>query len=353
MNADIKHWLGKGLRLVVPIGCSALLVWWLFSKVHFGEMMHILRTQVEWEWIVLMMIITAFSHMFRGTRWGLQLSAAGIKGCKPLELWNSIFGDYAMNLLVPRLGEVWRIEFISRRQKASFSTVLGTVVGDRFSDMIVVILLIILTLFVASDKITDFLNHYAVGRDLSNFATNPFLWGITLAVIGVIWSVLHFFKNYKLIDKVDGAFMRIWRGFVSLFTMPRLGYFGVLTVGIWGCYFLETYVCFYAFPFTRELVQTPGLAWGLLPGLVSFVFSSCSMAIPSNGGLGPWNLAVMFALSLYGISSTQGAAFAMLVWSAQSVMLVLLGLWVIGCILWYNKRHPHTSASAKKSGDAK
>ena len=54
---------------------------------------------------------------------------------------------------------------------------------------------------------------------------------------------------------------------------------------------------FQAFPFTRALVEEPGSAWGLIPGLVVFVFGSYSMAIPSNGGLGPWNLAVMFGRS--------------------------------------------------------
>ena len=70
----------------------------------------------------------------------------------------------------------------------------------------------------------------------------------------------------------------------------------------------------------------PGMAWGLLPALISFVFSSMSMLIPSNGGLGPWNLAVMFALSLFGISDTDGTAFSMLLWSTEAMTLIALGL---------------------------
>ena len=53
------------------------------------------------------------------------------------------------------------------------------------------------------------------------------------------------------------------------------------------------------------------------------------MAIPSNGGLGPWNIAVMFGLALYGVSDTQGASFSILVWSAQTVMLILLGIFTM------------------------
>lgn len=118
----------------------------------------------------------------------------------------------------------------------------------------------------------------------------------------------------------------VWNGFKVLFTMKGIGTYVVLTLGIWTCYFLETYVCFYAFPFTRALIDDPGTAYGLIPGLVVFVFGSFSMAVPSNGGLGPWNIAVMFALSIYGIGNTEGAAFSMVMWSFQAAMLVMLGI---------------------------
>lgn len=50
------------------------------------------------------------------------------------------------------------------------------------------------------------------------------------------------------------------------------------------------------------------------------------MAVPSNGGLGPWNIAVMFGLAIYGISAPDGTAFSMLQWSGQTVMLIILGI---------------------------
>lgn len=93
-----------------------------------------------------------------------------------------------------------------------------------------------------------------------------------------------------------------------------------------------------AFPFTRQLMEQPGLAAGLLPGLISFVFSSMSIAIPSNGGLGPWNLAVMFALSLFGISNADGAAFSLVLWSTVSLTLVILGIYTL-CYVAVNRNH--------------
>lgn len=65
------------------------------------------------------------------------------------------------------------------------------------------------------------------------------------------------------------------------------------------------------------------------PCLVAFVLSSISMAIPSNGGLGPWNLAIMFGLAVYGVSDAEGTAFSMLQWTGQTVMLIILGIFTM------------------------
>ena len=119
----------------------------------------------------------------------------------------------------------------------------------------------------------------------------------------------------------------------------RLAYV-FLTLGIWTCYFLETYCCFFAFPFTRDLVHIPGSCYGLIPGLVVFVFGSFSMAVPSNGGLGPWNIAVMYALMLYGISHTDAAAYSIVAWGFQAIMLIALGIFSAFYITITN-RHLH------------
>ena len=71
------------------------------------------------------------------------------------------------------------------------------------------------------------------------------------------------------------------------------------------------------------------MAAGFIPCLVAFVLSSISMAIPSNGGLGPWNIAIMFALSIYGVTDAEGTAFSMLQWSGQTVMLIILGIFTM------------------------
>lgn len=316
------------LRYLLPLALTVLLVWYMFRKVDFSEMMGIIRAGVDYSWILLAMGISVLSHIFRAARWRLQLSALGIR--PPfMALCCSIFGTYALNLVFPRLGEVWRCSYISARQKAPFSKVLGSMVADRLSDTVVVLGLFLFTCVIATSAINSFLERYPIGRDLLSLLEQWWIWAVIVVCAVVVWAVMHFGRKLRIVMAVRGMMARIWEGFAVVAQMPGRGKFVLFTLCIWTCYFVQLYVAFYAFDFTSRLCHIPGLAAGLEPCLVAFVLSSIGMAIPSNGGLGPWNIAVMFGLALYGVSDAQGTAFSMLVWSAQTVMLILLGIFTM------------------------
>ncbi|MBD5308721.1 MAG: flippase-like domain-containing protein [Bacteroides sp.] len=340
--------LADVVQYLLPAACSALLVVWLFHKIHFQSMMHVVRNGgVRYEFLILMMCVTTLSHVVRGARWGLQIEGVGAR-CGLMQLSVSIFGCYALNLLFPRAGEVWRCVYISRTHRVPLSTVVGTLVGDRASDIIVVFLLTGLAFIVAAPELHKFMTHYAVGRDFVDLVDNPWLWiGVVMLIAG-FYFLLHCFRTAALVQRIDGSLRNLWNGFHSLFTtMPHKGLYLVLTLGIWICYFLQTYLAFFAFPFTRELIHTPGTCYGLIPGLVAFVFGSFSMAVPSNGGLGAWNLAVIFALTLFGIGKVEAAAFSMVMWSFESLMLVILGIFT--CIYVTTTRGEYRDAGTPGS----
>lgn len=341
-----KRLLSIGLRYVLPVVLTVLLVWYMFRKVHFGEMMDIIRQGVDYWWILAAMGISVFSHIFRAMRWRIQLNALGI--CAGLtELSCSVFGCYALNLVFPRLGEVWRCTFISSRRKAPFTTVLGSMVADRLADTLTVLCLTALTFCVANSAINSFLEKYPVGRDLISLASNPWLWLGLLCGILLAWLLLRRFRETGPVRKLRSMAAELWKGFSVVASMPGKWRFLGLTLCIWGCYFTQLYVAFFAFPFTRELCADPLLGWGLAPCLVAFVLSSIGMAVPSNGGLGPWNIAVMFGLAVYGIPDAQGTAFSMLQWSGQTVMLILLGIFTMAYIALSRKKDGEGADSKK------
>lgn len=334
----LKKYVGTGIKYIIPLAVSVCLVVWLFKKVDFKDVMRTIHEGCDFFWIGVMMIITAGSHMIRGVRWGLQLRGAGVARMPVVCEWCTIWGAYALNLVFPQLGEGWRCVFVSRRQKAPLSTVIGTDVGDRGSDLVVILILFAVALVVSHPEIEDFITRYSFGRDIDDAAHSFWLWVGVGAVLAAFWAVCHYLKYYKWVSKLDNALGNVWKGFKVIFTMKGRWTYLILTLCIWICYFFETYCCFLAFPFTKHLMEEPGMAYGFLPGLVVFVFGSCSMAVPSNGGLGPWNVAVMFALSLFGITNTEGTAYSMVMWSMQSLTYIVLGIFSAVYISFYRRK---------------
>lgn len=327
MDSKEKSIIKDTAKTLLPLVVSGSLVAWLLHKVSPREIIHIVSTQCDFVWIAMIMLVSVFSFMIRGIRWGIQLRSVGLSRLPVSVESASIFGAYALNLMVPFLGEAWRAVYISKEENAKLSSVVGTLLGDRFSDAIVVVLLFGLSLFVAHDSMVRFFDHYSFGEHLVDLLENAWLW-IGIAAFFIIWFVFVWLMRKKgYFKKTWASCDRIWKSFAVLFHLDDTGMYILLTIGIWVCYFLETYLGFFAFPFTRELITQPGSVWGLVPGLVAFVFGSMSIAIPSNGGLGPWNVAVTFSLTLYGISQTDGVAFSMVVWAFKSLMIVILGIY--------------------------
>ena len=290
----------KALQYILPIALSVILIWSLFKKVDFKETLEIMSHGVDYWWILAAMGLSVFSHIFRAMRWQLQFNALNVKTTL-MELTCSIFGCYALNLVIPRIGELWRCTFVAQRSKAPLTTVMGSMVGDRLADSVMVLFLTLFTFVVATPALLSFLAKYPVGEDLLRLLYSPGLWIALITASALIWLLLRKFRYSSPVVKMRKWGGEIWRGFAVLMTMPGKWKFVLLTIAIWGCYFIQLYVAFFAFGFTRALCAEPGLAFGLIPCLIAFVLSSIGMAIPSNGGLGPWNIAVMFCLAVYGI----------------------------------------------------
>ncbi len=330
----LKRWIGYGLKYLVPLLVTVLLCKLLFNGVDFREMMDIIRDQCDFRWIGLALVISIFSHIFRAMRWRIQLSALGIKApLFPLVL--SIFGTYAVNLVLPRLGEIWRTGYISKRQDAPFATVFGSMVADRLADTITVLTLTAVTFFLASGQLTDyFAGNSATIDSIIGLATSPWLWGGVIVLIVAAWWFFRRPSKNRFIAKVQSFFKGLWEGFAVIATMPGKGRWLLLTVCIWGCYFLQLYVAFFAFSFTSAVVAE----YGVLAVLVTFVLSSISMGVPSNGGIGPWQWSVIVALGMYHLAQVPATAFANLVMGCQTLLLILLGIFTFVCIALDRRR---------------
>jgi len=312
----------------VPAIISVGLCWLLFTGIDFSEMMEIIRKECDFRWIALALALGILSHILRAIRWGLQLRALEIPTpFFPLLL--SIFGTYAVNLVFPRLGEVWRTGYIAHRQRAKFATVFGSMVADRLADIFTVVQIAIITFILAAGPLTTYFSgNKAAYNDLISKLTSPWLCGSLLVLAAALWWLFGYKTKNTVILKIRKAVQSLWDGFAIVFTMPHRWLWLALTICLWGCYFIQMWVAFYAFPFTAAIAGQHGVT----AVLVTFVLSSILMGVPSNGGIGPWQWAVIFALSLYGLGRTPASAFANVVLGTQTLMVIALGIFTFAAI---------------------
>lgn len=340
--------LGEILKFIIPLIISVGLCWILFRNDSMPEMIQVVLTKCDFTWIGLMLLVDIFSFIFRALRWGIQLRGVGIKASR-LDLVLSIFGTYAVNLVFPRLGEVWRSGYIAHRQDAPFGTVMGTMIADRFADFLTAIIFLLLTLTVGHQAIKAFLHQYPDGyRNLQHLITSPWTW---LAIVVLIVGAVIFFRmksQNRLVNMVRDFCSQMWSGFAAILTMEHKGWWMLWTLLLWSCYLGQMFLAFQAFPFTRTIFETDGFT----PVLVCFTLGTIAMGIPSNGGIGPYQIALIFGLCLYQPSGIDLAAqrafdldskaFANTVLGMSTCLTILLGLGTFITIALRKRRKKYT-----------
>lgn len=308
------------------------------------QIARILQSEIKYGWVILSMVVGVVSHIVRALRWQLQLRALQ-HPASFRTLTNAIFGTYAMNLLFPRLGEVWRCGYVARREQMSFTLLLGSVVSDRLMDTVSVICLIVAVFFLQMHVLLDFLKQYPVIEEtLFSVITSPYPYLFVVVVVGALVWIFRQKNEYRWVSKIKEMMRNLWYGFRTVLTMKQKKRFIVYTILLWLCYYLQLYLCLFAFADTAHL--------GALAALSLFVMGSIGMGIPVQGGFGPWHLAVMATLAIYGVTDPNVAgSFALVAHGSQMVVIVLLGIYTFFSIL-LEKKHPEKKSPGEVSSDA-
>jgi uncharacterized protein (TIRG00374 family) len=311
------------------LGC--ILLWHLYQDQDLSEMMRVVKTGVRYDIILYSLFFGLGANAIRGYRWGLLIDSLG-KKVKRINTVLAVFGNYAINMALPRVGEIWRCGIIARYEKVPFSKLLGTLVIDRVMDTLVVGML---TLCVAVFNISFFKRYFTDHPEfLEGFHglfTSVWIY-VTLACIVIcFWLMFTKFRHLSFVKKTREQLFNVWEGVKSIWKMKHKPRFILQTILIWLGYFLYFYITFYAFDFTRDL--------GPRIGLIAFTMSSIAVAVPIQGGIGVWHFAVISTLIGFGVSESDASAYALVVYTVQSVLfLVLVGIVSIFALSVINRR---------------
>lgn len=263
----------------------------------------------DYFWVILSLVLGFFSHFFRAVRWNLLLKPLGYQ---PRMINNvmAIFSAYLANLGIPRSGEILRATTISTYEHVPFQKAFGTIIAERVIDVIMLLLIVVFTGILQTEIILD----YFAAKQI-NF-NKLIAIGITLAVIGGLF--LYFIKKAQsgFLLKIKHFVLELIEGVGSVFKMKNKVLFLFYTLAIWFLYIAMFWVIKFAMPETADLPYSAILA--------AFVAGAFAMTA-TNGGIGLYPIAVSNILLIYGIGKTSGDAFGWIMWSSQTIMIVLFG----------------------------
>jgi uncharacterized protein (TIRG00374 family) len=297
----------KYLKILLPILLGVFLIWYSLSKVPLNELLNYFKN-ANYGWILLGMFCGLLSHLSRAYRWQFLLEPLGYK----VKLGNSImavFSAYLINYTIPRAGEVARASILTTYDDVPFEKGFGTIVSERMADLLVMIIIICITLFIQFDFIYQFFAekfnplHLVIGL----FAVSGFLL-LGFKVIKTSQSVF----AVKLKTFVSG----LLEGVLSIFKMKKKWAFIGHTIFIWSMYIAMFYVTSFS------LTELNSIPFGAI--LIGFISASFSIAA-TNGGIGSYPIAVYAAFSLFAIPESPSIAFGWIVWTSQTLLLVLGG----------------------------
>ena len=329
-GTERKKIFKKILQVVFPLLLGAFILVWVYRDFNFQRVGEVLLGGMDYGWIALSLVFGVFANLFRGWRWKLALEPLG-EYPKTANCVYAIFISYASNLVIPRVGEVTRCGVLSKYDGVSFSQSLGTVVSERMIDTLCVGLI---TGLVLLSQMPVFATFFAeTGTNVGRYAevlTSGHFYLIILCILAILVLAFFLIRNIALFAKLKGILQNVWQGIVALKDIKHIPLYVFYTFGIWGCYFLEFYLAFYAFDFSAHL--------GITAGLVMFVVGTLAVIVPTPNGAGPWHFAVMTMMMLYGVGKEDAGIFALLVHGIQTFLLILLGIYGLLALPFTNKK---------------
>ena len=229
------------------------------------------------------------------------------------KLYNSILAvlvaDFA-NLGVPRSGEIFRATTMTTYEKIPFEKGFGTIITERIIDLLLLAFSVIIALFLQFDMIYAYLVQKKIELPILLIGAVLFL-----SIVVVVRHQLKISHN-SIVLKIKYFLSGLLEGILSIKKMPKKAWFVAHTIFIWTMYFAMFCVVKWCLPETTNLTFS-----ALFP---AFVVGGLTISA-TNGGIGIYPYAVGMVLTAFDISTEAGFAFGWIMWSAQTLMILIFG----------------------------
>ncbi|MDA9575571.1 flippase-like domain-containing protein [Flavobacteriaceae bacterium] len=322
MNTSIK----SILKIVLPLLLGGILVWYSLQKAPIETITSYFKN-ANYFWIGLGVFLGILSHISRAYRWKFMIEPLGYTLRFPNSLM-AVFSAYLINYTVPRAGEVSRATLITNYEGVPFEKGFGTIVAERVADIFMMLVIIIITFFLEFDVIYNLF--------FEDIHIQKQLWLLVFFLVG-IFTIYMIFKKGKhpFLGQLKTLVKGFLEGLLSIVKMQNKWAFIAHTFFIWIMYVLMFYVTSFSIDGIANLPFS-----ALLMGFIAASFSIAA----TNGGIGSYPLAIYAAFSLFNIAEAPSLAFGWIMWTSQTIMIVVLGGLSLILLPFFNTYNPKQKA---------
>ena len=306
----------------VTLGVSLLFL--AFRGLAWTKLWEELKTANYW-WFLAAVFVAIVSHLFRALRWNLLIKQMGYNTRISTTFYSVMMG-YLANLALPRLGEISRCGFLSRKENIPFNALFGTVIAERVFDLFVLLFLIFMIVITQIKRIGGFLNELLIKPLLGIYSSNFMAIIIVLVSLILLVIVLLFvfrklrpwFKTKIFYLKIESFIDGFMDGLKSIGKLKTKRQFFFHTFMIWFLYLIMIILPFYAFAETSFLT--------FLDGITILGIGSLGIVAPVPGGIGSYHFVVTKLLTqLNDVPVQAAAAYATANHATQTLMIIIMG----------------------------
>lgn len=323
------------LQYLFFLGLGIFFVWLTVKDItedNWADIKNSLTNARHWM-IIPALVLLLLSHYLRALRWKILMEPMGYRP-STFNTFAAVMIGYLVNAGIPRLGEVVKCTILARYEKVRADKLVGTIVLERFLDLVCLLLVFLCTIIFEGDVIGAYVSE-TIGkffRDRSgnfSFSKTGITLGVLISAILVVHFLLKRFGHIDAVGKIKEIFRGVAHGLLSIRYIKHKGFFVFYTLGIWFLYWISTTIGIYALQETDHL--------GAGTGLTMLSVGSVGMII-TPGGIGAYPHFVANLLGLYGVPvKTTGMALGWLLWSVQTLIIVAGGIIFLALISYHNK----------------
>ena len=312
--------LSSIIKFIFFLSLGVFLIWITTRSLSAKELDEVKNLIITANPLVVLpcLVIVVLSHYIRALRWKMLITPLSYSP-KNSNVFFAVIIGFFFNLLFPRLGELMKCTMLGKHEKIPVNQLIGTMVAERIIDVICLILVISLTIAsqfnVVGAYATELWSTFLQKITFDFGQLTLYILSIFLLVVIIVW-LFKKMASKNLIEKIKNLLLGATQGLMSIRHLKNKQLFFLYTFLIWFLYLSSIKIGFLA------LTELTDMGW--IPSLTILTYGSFAMIV-TQGGIGAYQLAVQKTLGFYGISQVVGLAFGWLIWSLQTVLLIILG----------------------------